>query len=125
MPVRRRSIAAISFDVWDTLVVDGSDEPKRRARGLRPKREERRQLVWQALRRRRDVTLNEVSIAYDSVDAACDKAWHDQHVNWKVVERLQLVLKGLGRQLPEPELAELVRAHEQMELDIPPDLIPG
>ena len=42
-------IKAVTFDLWDTMVHDDSDEPKRAARGLRSKREERRHLLWQAL----------------------------------------------------------------------------
>ena len=42
-------IKAVTFDLWDTMVVDESDEPKRAAQGLRSKRDERRHLVWEAL----------------------------------------------------------------------------
>ena len=42
-------IKAITFDLWDTLIDDDSDEPKRKAKGLRTKKAERRHLVWEAL----------------------------------------------------------------------------
>ena len=42
-------IKGITFDLWDTMVRDDSDEPKRAAQGLRSKKAERRHLVWQAL----------------------------------------------------------------------------
>jgi hypothetical protein len=42
-------IKAVTFDLWDTMVYDDSDEPERAARGLRSKKGERRHLVWQAL----------------------------------------------------------------------------
>ncbi len=119
------AITAVSFDLWDTLVVDGSDEPKRTAGGQPVKREERRQLVWQALARHGDLSRHEVALAYDAVDAASSKVWHDQHVTWTVRERLSVLLKALKRELPEQEMDALVHAHEVMELAIPPDPIAG
>ena len=38
-------IKAITFDLWDTVFADDSDEPIRAARGLAPKLVERRNLV--------------------------------------------------------------------------------
>jgi len=42
-------IKAVTFDLWDTVIHDDSDEPKRAAQGLRSKKEERRFLLWEAL----------------------------------------------------------------------------
>ena len=67
----------------------------------------------------------EVTLAYDVGDAAFNQVWHDQHVTWTIGERLQVILKGLGRTLPEAEFAGVVTAHEEMEVEIRPDLIPG
>jgi len=122
---RVAAIKAVSFDLWDTLVVDDSDEPKRQARGLRTKRQERRHLVWEALNRQAVIPVEQVTLAYDVADAAFNRVWHDQHVTWTIRERLLVLLAGLGRNLPEPELDTLVRRHETMEVDIPPDLISG
>jgi hypothetical protein len=49
-----------------------------------------------------------VDLAYATADAAYRKVWHDQHVTWSVRERLEVVLQGLGRTLPEEDLAEIV-----------------
>jgi putative hydrolase of the HAD superfamily len=38
---------------------------------------------------------------------------------------LRVLLAGLKRELPEEELRELVRLHEEMELRLRPDLVPG
>ena len=118
-------LEAIGFDLWDTLVVDDSDEVKRQRQGLRSKREQRRHLLWQALDRTRPMAREVVAQAYDVADAAFTAAWHDQQVTWTLRERLDVVLKELGRHLPEPVLAEVVRAHEEMEVEIYPDLVPG
>ena len=119
------TLKAVSFDLWDTLVVDDSDEVERKARGLRSKKEERRHLVWAALARHAPIELDTVRMAYDVVDAAFNKVWHDQHVTWKIEERLRVLLKGLKRELPEAEIEDLSRAHAVMEVDLPPDPLPG
>ena len=38
-------IKGVTFDLWDTMVRDESDEPVRAARGLRSKKAERRLFV--------------------------------------------------------------------------------
>lgn len=119
------SIQAVTFDLWDTIVFDDSDEPKRQAQGLRSKREERRYLVWDALNRQAPIDREAVDLAYDVADAAFNTVWHDQHVTWRIGERISVILRGLRRELPPELLADVVRAHERMEVEIYPDLIPG
>jgi hypothetical protein len=91
---------------------------------MRPKRAERRFLVHQVLSRHRQVTAEEVSLAYDVVDAAFRKVWHDQHVTWTVRQRLGVLLEGMRIGLPEEELAELVRLLRH-ELTVRPRLVEG
>ncbi len=119
------AIRAITFDLWDTIVTDDSDEPKRQAQKLRSKRDERRHLVWQALRRHGELPFTQVELAYDVVDAAFRKVWHEHHITWPIGERLDVLLAGLSRTLPSDERAQLVTEHERMELTIRPDLIEG
>jgi len=119
------TLKAITFDLWDTIVHDDSDEPKRAAQGLRAKKAERRHLLWEALDRQQPIEPERVNLAYDVGDAAFNRVWHDQHVTWTIGERLQVILKGLGRSLPDGEFGRVVRAHEDMEVRIRPDLIPG
>jgi putative hydrolase of the HAD superfamily len=118
-------IKAITFDLWDTLVHDDSDEPKRRARGLPSKRDHRRQLLWEALERHAPIPRASVDLAFDVADAAFNKVWREHSITWPIGERLQVALKGLGRTLPDAELAALAAALGRMEIDIPPDVIPG
>ena len=119
------TIQAISFDLWDTLVVDDSDEAKRAAQSLRSKREERRYLTWQAVKEYSDLSLEQVTLGFDVLDAAFNKMWHDQFVTWPVDERLAVLLKGLGCQLPEHEFRKLIDVQSQMEVVIPPEAIDG
>ena len=46
-------------------------------------------------------------------------------MTWPVQIRPRVLLAGLRRELPEDELRELVRLHEEMELRARPDLVPG
>jgi len=118
-------IKAVTFDLWDTVILDDSDEPKRAAQGLLPKAEERRRLVHEFLGRHEPVSPEAVDVAYRTTDAAFRSVWYGQNVTWTVHERLSVLLRGLGRELPEEELTELVRLHEEMELTVPPELVPG
>ncbi|MEM7225395.1 MAG: HAD family hydrolase [Pseudomonadota bacterium] len=118
-------IKAVTFDLWDTIVYDDTDEPKRAAQGLRSKKEERRHLLWLALEQQAPIDKDRVWLAYDVMEAAFNKVWHDQHVTWTVEERLMVALAGLKRSLPAEALAEVVRAHEIMEVEIYPDAIEG
>jgi len=116
---------AITFDLWDTLIDDESDEPKRAAQGLRSKFNERRHLVWEALNEIEPIDMEKVRLAYATADAAFRVVWHDQHVTWEIADRLRVVLNGLGRSLPDDAFARIVKAHEEMEVDVPPDPIAG
>lgn len=116
------AVRAVSFDLWDTVFIDESDEPKRKAQGLAPKPIARRDLVAAALP---GVDRALVECAYDTADAAFRQVWFDQHVTWSVADRLRVVLAGLGQELPRSAFDALVRDHEEMELKISPDLVPG
>jgi putative hydrolase of the HAD superfamily len=116
---------AITFDLWDTLIDDESDEPKRAAQGLRSKYDERRQLLWEALNAIEPIDMEHVELAYATADAAFRTVWHDQHITWEIADRLRVVLNGLGRSLPDDVFARIVREHEEMEVRIPPDPIAG
>lgn len=118
-------IRTVSFDLWDTVFVDDSDEPKRRLQGLPPKRIERRELVHRFLARYAPIERALVDCAYDTADAAFGHVWRHQHVTWPVRVRLQVVLAGLQRELPAEDFEQLVRLHEEMELRVRPDLAPG
>jgi HAD superfamily hydrolase (TIGR01549 family) len=118
-------IKAITFDLWDTVFIDDTDEPKRKAAGKPTKAVERRELVKQFIDKHRPISQEIVNAAYNAQDAAFRKAWHDQHVTWSVNERLEIVLKGLNVTLPKDEMAELVRLHEVMELEFSPNFVPG
>jgi putative hydrolase of the HAD superfamily len=121
----KRPIGVVTFDLWDCLFQDDTDEAKRAAAGLPAKPAARRNLVYEALVRVAPIERAAVDLAYDVCDAAFRKVWHDQHVTWTVRERLGVLLAGLGRSLSDAAFAELVDAHERMELEFRPDPAPG
>lgn len=118
-------IRAVTFDLWDTMISDDSDETERAAKGMRSKMAERRHLLWAALDSVAPIDKQRVDLAYDVADAAFDRVWHHQQVTWPIADRLQVVLKGLRRALSEPAFARLVAAHETMEPEIAPNAIEG
>ena len=119
------TIKAVTFDLWDTIVDDDSDEPKRAAQGLRSKRDERRHLVWEAMNDVEAIDLDTVVQAYDVADAAFNVVWKENHINWTVDQRLRVVLSGLGRTLPQDSMDKLIEDTGRMEVDISPDAIEG
>ena len=121
----KRPIGAVTFDLWDCLFMDDTDEPKRAAAGLPPKPRARRDLMYEYLNRQAPIPRDVVDLAYDVTDAAYRKVWHDLHVTWSVRERHEVLLDGLGRTLPDDAFAELVATHEGMELEYRPDPVPG
>ena len=118
-------IKAITFDLWDTVFIDDSDEPKRKAAGRLTKKEERRSLVLKFGQKHKGISKELVDSVYDSVDIAFRKVWHEQFVTWKVFERLDIIFKTLKIDLPSSEMNEIVRLHEEMELEFRPDFIDG
>lgn len=118
------SVKAVTFDLWDTVFVDDSDEPRRAAVSLLSKRDERRYLVRHFLEKHEPVDPQRVEAAYDAADEAFHRVWYEDNVTWTVPRRLEAVLGELGRSLPADEMNELVRLHEEMELMVAPDTAP-
>lgn len=119
------TIRAVTFDLWDTIVHDDSDEPKRATQGLRSKRDERRHLMWTALNSVEPIDLETVVQAYDVADAAFNVVWKENHINWTVEQRLRVILNGLHKTLPANVMTKLIEDTGRMEVDIPPDAIDG
>ncbi len=119
------AIKAITFDLWDTMIADETDEPRRAAQGLSSKPKARRELMHAALNRHGAIDYDTVACAYDVADAAFNKVWKGHSVTWTVAERLGVLLAGLGRDLPDSDFADVVAVPENMEGEIPPDAVPG
>ena len=53
------------------------------------------------------------------------KYGREASITWTCYERLEVLLKGLGKPLPEAELEALADAMSRLEVDTPPDILPG
>lgn len=120
-----KRIGVVTFDLWDCMFCDETDEPKRAAAGLPPKPVARRQLLHEALNQHGPIDRTRVDIAFDVADQAFRKVWHEQFVTWTTLERIQVILAGLNRNLPQADLNAVVDAIERMEVDYSPDPAPG
>ena len=119
------TIKAVTFDLWDTIVDDDTDEVVRAQRGLRTKREERRHQVWEALNTIEPIEYERVALAYDTAEAGFWVVWKECHINWTVDQRIRVVLNGLGREVSSEVFDQLVENHSNMEVEISPDPIDG
>ncbi len=126
-------IEAITFDFWDTIAVDDSDEAKRRALGLPSKAEARVALfVDFVTRRHAGISAARAAGAYQYANERFRSEWHTEHRTPAVSTRVSYAFEVLGL-LPPPgrygswlaEVDALVREIELMEVRIPPDFAPG
>ena len=126
-------VMAITFDFWDTLAADDSDEPKRAARGLPSKAQAREQLFAESITTNYpNVTNEQARDAYRRANERFRTDWQDNHHTPGVPERLYFAYEYLGLH-PGPgqyarlvrEVDELVRDIETMEIRIPPDFAAG
>ncbi len=126
-------LEAITFDFWDTIAIDDSDEAKRRARGLPSKGDARTQMFVEYIARKHPrVSARRAAEAYAVANARFGDEWHNGHHTPAVSTRLSYAFEHLDL-LPGPgqytrllaEIDELVREIEVMEVRIPPDIAPG
>ena len=71
------TIKAVTFDLWDTIVDDESDEVYRAQQGLRTKKEERRVQIWAALNAISPIDYEKVALAYDTAEAGFFVVWKE------------------------------------------------
>lgn len=119
------AIKAVSFDLWDTVFIDESDEPKRAEKGLGTKVEARQALLLDVFGRHKALDPTQVIAAYKEDEEAFRKIWHDEYKTLAVKSRIQSISRRLGLSPPEADILEVSKGWEEMEYQIPPDLAPG
>lgn len=119
-----RPIRAITFDLWDTLVIDDSDELERSRRGLPSKAKARRQGFADLVRRHRP-ELDDATIdaAFDHAQQTFRHWWKVEHHTPPIAAWLKVGLDQLGVDAP-AGLAALAIELGQHEVDIPPQPVP-
>ncbi|MCX6043626.1 MAG: HAD family hydrolase [Chloroflexi bacterium] len=126
-------IEAITFDFWDTIAIDDSDEPKRAALGLPGKPEARLQMfVEKIVKRYPHINSARAAEAYQAANERFRHEWHTAHRTPSVTARIYYAYEHLGLQSKPGEYArlvreidDLVRDIEMMEIRIPPNFAPG
>lgn len=115
----------VTFDLWDTLFIDDSDEPKRAELGLPPKAVLKKTLFNDLVQRTRIFTAGEVDVAWNAATAGFKKCWFDYSTTWTAAERLTFACDALGVSPKADAFKAVVEQMETMELNPPPNLIPG
>ncbi|MBF0105490.1 MAG: HAD family hydrolase [Deltaproteobacteria bacterium] len=119
-------IKAVSFDIWDTLLVDDSDEPKRKSAGLLSKSDARVAAIFEVAKKyNSSITLPDVQKAYNENFKIFNKLWYESCITQKVPARITDLLNLLNIAVEPAELAEITTCWEEMEYTIPPDAVPG
>jgi HAD superfamily hydrolase (TIGR01549 family) len=126
-------IEAITFDFWDTLAIDDSDEVKRAALGLPSKPQARLELFIERVQASYpSVPRAAAEAAYQAANERFRQEWHENHHTPSVATRLYYAYEALGLK-PKPgqyaslmrEIDTLVLEIETMEIRIPPNFVPG
>jgi putative hydrolase of the HAD superfamily len=126
-------IEAITFDFWDTIAIDDSDEERRRSLGLPSKAEARTQLFakWVTARYPR-VTAEAAREGWQAANDRFRAQWHGNHHTPAVAARIADALDWLGLLPPagcygtlRADIDALAREIEVMEVRIPPTFAPG
>lgn len=120
-----RAVEALTFDVWDTLIIDDSDEPRRAALGL-PSKAAARVAAFTAEVRAHHPHLSEAAAAQ-----AWERSLADFQHQWKVLSRtpgldhrLAVAFAALGVEAT-PGTPALIERLATMEVEHPPDPAPG
>ena len=126
-------IEAITFDFWDTIAIDDSDEPKRRALGLPSKADARIELFARHVTQKHPAIPYEQAVrAYQYANQNFQRAWHQEQHTPGIAVRMYDAYEFLGMR-PGPgrfaqlmrEVDDLIREIETMEVRIQPDFTPG
>lgn len=118
-------IKAITFDFWDTIVKDDSDEPKRAAQGLASKAATRLQLLMAEISQHHPhITAEQVKTAFDHANQRFNHCWKMEYYTPTVASRFQDACHFLDIELT-PGFQRMVQEIEEMEILIPPDFAPG
>ncbi len=118
----------VTFDFWDTLFLDDSDEPKRKNMNLPDKNTTRKNLLLEAIQTQSpNTTLNfeKIAEAFLRNEKSFRLDWLEKQVTWTVPERLKYLLENLAFELKSDLFDELVHTYENMEVEIKPDPFSG
>jgi HAD superfamily hydrolase (TIGR01549 family) len=118
-------VKSITFDFWDTLVIDDSDEVKRKELGLDTKLQTRFNLFRSAIQQSGFIgNLELAKNKFENANQRFQHLWTQEHRTPSVAERLGWAYLDLGL-VRDQVFLKLVRDIEMMEVEIPPTLSPN
>jgi putative hydrolase of the HAD superfamily len=118
-------IKAISFDIWDTLFIDDSDEIKRQELNLPSKSRARIDVILdEAEKMGSQISFDQISMAYTENLQEFNQKWQTKYVTELVPQRIAAICKKLNLRLPQASISHISKTWEEMELNISPDLVP-
>mgnify|MGYP001603182498 CR=1 FL=1 len=118
-------IRAMTFDLWDTIVIDDSDEEIRKKRGLLSKAMARLKLLSIEIRQHhKNISEEKIAQAFSAANEKFNHHWKNKHFTPTLSERLGYAYEELGIK-PTPGFDKIVHEIGFMEVDIMPLLAPG
>ncbi len=118
-------IKVITFDFWDTIVADGSDEPLRKEKGLPSKKEEKISLLTGEIRQYHpELTEEQIAKSFKEAEEWNTHSWKVEYRTHTVATRIAKVYEILGIE-PTAGFDGIVEKFENMEVEIPPLLNEG
>lgn len=121
-----KKIKLVCFDLWDTIIRDDSDEPKRKEKGLLPKKEARVSFIYETLFQEfPKLEKNALEKAFQNTTEEFNRIWHEEQETWSVEKRLHFLFQTLGVQPSPSAFQKMQKELETMEIQVFPDLLPG
>ncbi len=114
-------IKAITFDLWDTIIVDNSDEKKRKI----TKEEERVVILSDIVVNYEAVSRRKLVQAIDKITAEFNHEWKENYITWPVKDRVKRILDKLQIKISEVDLIRVVDKFESLELGHELDFAPN
>ena len=114
-------IKAITFDLWDTIIVDNSDEKKREI----SKEEERVVILIEILANYKPIPREKLVQVIDDVTTEFNYAWKESYITWTVLDRVQRILDKLQVKISKVDLKIIVDKFESLELGHELDFAPN
>ena len=114
-------IKAITFDLWDTIIVDNSDEKKREI----SKEEERVVILIEILANYKLIPREKLVQVIDDVTTEFNYAWKESYITWTVLDRVQRILDKLQVKISKVDLKIIVDKFESLELGHELDFAPN
>ena len=119
------TIKALTFDFWDTLVVDDSDEEDRKNKGLPSKRDDRINVILNIGKKYKELSFEDVANCYEENLQEFNQIWHDFYQTPKVIDRVSDIFRKLSVAPTGRELVEATLYWEEMEYNTPPKAVEG